>query len=189
MSDAARFPPAGTCWFCGRRPGATESLTFPFWSNRSDEIRILVVPRCGACESVHRGQQLASLAILGACAFVPALLVRLAPVSEGVQTALTVVAFIAGGIAGVVLVAWRERQRAAALGTKPAHGVMEHPEYEALNADSEGWRQRSGPGMSTGDGINRRRETVAECRRFFANDAKALAALEQGCRDAGVPAA
>jgi len=178
----------GTCWFCGQGRGGGDSVAYPFHAQGSDEVRVVVVPRCDACTQVHRAQMLPSGILIAAAAMVPpALITLLAPVSDGIRTALCAVGMVVGVVAGIFVVSGRERRAAARRGTRPAYDALEHEGYKALAADTAGWRQQAGPGMNPDSTtVTFRRETVEDYRRQFGNDAKALAALERGCREAGV---
>lgn len=178
---------AGTCWFCGRGPAGRESVVYPFDAREGDEVRVVVVPRCDACAQVHRAQRLPSGVVVGAGAVLPPLLITLlAPVSEGVRTALSAVGMVAGLAGGIVLVSGRERRAAAKHGTRPSYDSLEHEGCRAVAADAA-WRPRRTQGMDTdGSTVTFRRETVDDYRHVFRNDPKALEALEQGCREAGV---
>jgi hypothetical protein len=179
---------AGTCWFCGKGRGGGESVAYPFDAQDGGEVRVVVVPRCDACTRVHRTQMIPSAAILVAAAIVPpALITLLAPVSGGMRTALNAVGMVGGLVAGIALVSQRERRAAARSGTRPSYDSREHEGYKALAADTATWRERPGPGMKPdSSSVSSRLETVDDYRRHFRNDAKALAALERACREAGV---
>ena len=180
---------AGTCWFCGKVGGGGESVAYPFDAQGGDDVRVVVVPRCDACARVHRAQTTPSGVIMVVSAMVPPTLITLlAPVSEGIRTTLNVVGMIAGVVAGIVLVSQRERRTAARHGTRPSYDSREHEGYKAIAADTTAWRPRPGPGMNMNrnSSISFRLETVGDYRLHFRNDAKALAALEAGCREAGI---
>ena len=178
----------GTCWFCGKGRGGGESIAYPFDAQAGDEVRVVLVPRCDACTQVHRAQYLPSGVILMAAAIVPpALITLLAPVSGGTRTALNAVGMIAGVIAGIFIVSGRERRAAAKQGTRPSYDAREHEGYKEVAADTAGWRQRSVGNLNPDStSTSARAETVDDYRNHFRNDAKALAALEQGCREAGI---
>jgi hypothetical protein len=94
---------------------------------------------------------------------------------------------VAGVVTGIVLVSQRERRTAARSGTRPSYDSREHEGYKALAADTATWRERPGPGMKPdSSSVSSRLETVDDYRRHFRNDAKALAALDLACREAGV---
>jgi len=179
---------AGTCWFCGKVGGGGESVAYPFDAQSGDGVRVVVVPRCDACAEVHRTRTLPSSVILLTAVFVPPLLITLlAPVSGGIRTALNAVGMIAGLVAGIFLVSQHERRAAARHGTRPLYDSREHQGFKALAADTAGWRPRPGPGMNQNSStMSFRLETVGDYRLHFRNDAKALAALEAGCREAGI---
>jgi hypothetical protein len=180
---------AGACWFCGKGRAGDESVVYPFDAQNGDEVRVVVVPRCDACAAVHRKQMLPSAVIIVAAAIVPpTLIMLLAPVSGGIRTALNAVGMVAGLVVGIVLVAQRERRTAAKHGTRPSYDSREHEGYKALGVDTAAWRPRSGAGMNPdSSSVSFRLETVGDYRLHFRNHAKALAALEQGCREAGIP--
>ena len=99
-----------------------------------------------------------------------------------------VVAMVSGFVGGIVFTANREARQAHARGTRPLPDYVQHPPFLALAADTQNWRQARTTGV--GDGSSTRRETVTDYRRYLtgiANDPIALAALERGCIDAGVP--
>jgi hypothetical protein len=177
----------GTCWFCGKDRAGGESVAYPFDAQHG-EVRVVVVPRCDACAAVHRAQGLPSAVVLIASAVtLPALITLLAPVSGGVRTALNAVGMVAGLVVGIVLVSGRERRASARHGTRPSYDSREHEGFQALAADTASWRERPGPGTNQdSSSVSSRLETVDDYRRHFRNDATALAALEQGCRDAGI---
>ncbi len=179
---------AGTCWFCGKGRAGGESMPCPFDAQTGDEVRVVVVPRCNACAQVHRAQMLPSAVILiGAAIVPPTLITLLAPVSDGIRTAFNAAGMVAGLIAGVVLVSQRERRMADRAGTRPSYDAREHEGYKALAADTAHWRPRPGPGMNpNSSSVGFRLETVGDYRQHFRNDANALAALEAGCREAGI---
>jgi hypothetical protein len=180
----------GTCWFCGQGRGGGESVAYPFDALDGGAVRVVVVPRCDACAGVHRAQGLPSAVVLIASAVtLPALVTLLAPVSGGVRTALNAAGMVAGLVVGIVLVSGRERRAAAKHGTRPSYDSREHEAFKALAADTATWRLRSGPGMNQDSStVSFRLETVDDYRRHFRNDAPPLAALERGCRDAGIAA-
>ena len=178
----------GVCWFCGRGKGREHSVALPFWSNVSDEVRVLVLPRCDRCYAFHDRQKYPSGLIIVACAAVPMLLLAPWPIPEGARGVLMTVAMIGGFVGGIVFTANREARQAHAHGTRPLPDYVQHPPYLALAADTRTWRQARTAGI--GDGSSSRRETVADYRRYLtgiANDPLALAALERGCIEAGVP--
>ena len=179
---------AGACWFCGKGRSGGESVVYPFDARSGDEVRVVVVPRCDACAQIYRTQTTPSAIVLVAAAVTPPTLITLlAPVSGGARTALNAVGMVAGLVAGIALVSQRERRAAVSKGTRPAHDSREHEGFKALQADTAGWRPRPGDGMNPDSStVSSRRETVDDFRHAFRNDAKALAALEQGCREAGV---
>jgi hypothetical protein len=179
---------AGTCWFCGKGRGGGESVAYPFDAQAGDEVRVVVIPRCDACAAVHRAQKTPSAVIIVAAALVPPTLITLlAPVSGGVRTALNAAGMIAGVVVGIVLVSRRERRTAARTGTRPSYDSREHEGYRALATDTTAWRPRSEPGVNpTGSTPTFRLETVGDYRQHFRNDARALAALELGSREAGL---
>lgn len=163
-------------------------MALPFWSNVSDEVRVLVLPRCDECFAFHHRQELPFGLIVVACAFLPMLLLAPWPIPQGVRGVLMVVAMLCGFAAGYVYAAGRDARQARAHGTRPLPAYVQHPPYHALAADTAAWRQARTVGA--GDGSSVRRETVADYRRYLtgiANDPIALAALERGCVEAGVP--
>jgi hypothetical protein len=178
----------GTCWFCGKGRGGGESVAYPFDARDGGDVRVVVVPRCDACTRVHRTQMLPSAVILVAAAIVPPTLITLlAPVSGGIRTALNAVGMVAGLLVGIVLVSQRERRTAASSGTRPSYDSREHEGYKAIAADTAGWRPRSVGNLNPDNtSTSPRAETVDDYRHHFRNDAPALAALEQGCREAGI---
>ena len=178
----------GTCWFCGKGHGSGESVAYPFDSQDGSAVRVVVVPRCDACTQVHRAQYLPSGVIIGGAAItLPSLITLLAPVSGGVRTALNAVGMVAGVVAGIVIVSQRERRATAKHGTRPAYDAVEHEGYKAVASDTSAWRPRSVGNLNPDStSTSARAETVDDYRLHFRNDAKALAALEEGCRDAGI---
>ncbi|HQZ16209.1 MAG TPA: hypothetical protein PLD86_04950 [Vicinamibacteria bacterium] len=187
MTEGSRTT-AGTCWFCGKGRGCGESVAYPFDAQSGDDVRVVVVSRCDACARVHRTQMLPSGVILVAAVMVPPLLITLlAPVSDGIRTALNAVGMVAGLGAGIVLVSQRERRTAARHHTRPSYDSREHEGYKTLAADTALWRPRPGPGMNPSSStVTFRLETADDYRQHFRDDAKALAALEAGCREAGI---
>src|ERR1044071_9294692 len=119
---------AGACWFCGKGRGAGDSVAYPFYAQRGDDVRVVVVPRCDACTQVHRTQMLPSGLMIGAAAVVPAALIKLAPISipDGVRTALCAVGMVAGVVAGIVMVSGRERRGAPHPGEPRAPARPQH---------------------------------------------------------------
>lgn len=185
---AGRAVVAGACWFCGKGPAGGESVAYPFDAQDGSAVRVVVVPRCDACAKVHRAQGVPSAVVIGAAALLPPVLVTLLVPASGLRTALNAVALILGVVLGIVLVSQRERRAAAKAGTRPAYDSREHEEFKALSADAA-WRPRAGKGMNQdSSSVSFREETVGDYRRVFRNDAKALEALEEGCRRAGVAA-
>jgi hypothetical protein len=179
---------AGTCWFCGKGRAGGESIAYPFDAQDGSEVRVVVVPRCDGCTQVHRKQWLPSTVIILASAMVlPTLITLLAPVSGGIRTALNVVGMVAGVVVGIVLVSQRERRTAARNGTRPSYDSRDHVGYKAIAVDTAGWRPRSVGNLSADTkSTSARAETVDDYRYHFRNDAKALAALERGCAEAGI---
>jgi hypothetical protein len=178
---------SGACWFCGRGEGREHSVALPFWSNVSDDVQVLVLPRCDRCHAFHDRQKYPSGLIVVAFAAVPMLLLAPWPIPESLRGVLMVVAMASGFVGGIVFTANREARQAHAHGTRPLPDYVQHPPYLTLAADTRTWRQTRTPGI--GDGSGSRRETVADYRRYFtgiANDPVALAALERGCIAAGV---
>lgn len=177
----------GTCWFCGTGRGGDESVAYPFDARDGGAVRVVVVPRCDACAAVHRAQGLPSSVVLVAAAIVPPLLITLlAPFEGGVRTALNAAGMVAGLVAGIVIVSGRERRAAAKHGTRPSYDSREHELFKAVSADPA-WKPRAGSGMKPdSSSVSFREETVGDYRHVFRDDPKALAALEQGRREAGV---
>lgn len=179
----------GNCWYCGRGEGGQHSVALPFWSNVSDEVRVLVLPRCDACYAFHDRQKFPSGLFIVAGAMLTMLPASLLPIPEGwMRTVAMVVAMLSGLGGGIYYAANREEREARARGTRPLPDYVQHPPYLALAADTKQWRQARTPGV--GDGSASRRETVADHRRYLtgiANDPIALAALHRGCIEAGVP--
>jgi len=187
MSDGPRLPAAGRCWFCSSGLGSVRSLAFPFWSNTADAMRVVVVPRCEACARYHRRREIQSTTTIVLCAAVPLVVASALPLSGMVGTLVTAAALLGGFAAGIAIVVRRTRSHPSRHGRRLAIAALDHPEYLALSADTGGWRQQRGPATTKISRANLRRETVAHYRQVFSADATALAALEQGCRDAGVP--
>lgn len=180
--------PSGTCWFCGRGEGRGNSVALPFWSNLSDEVRVLVLPRCDACCEFHHRQQFPSGLFIVAGAMLTMLPVSLLPIPEGaLRTVAMVLAMLVGFGGGIYYAANREARDARARGTRPLHDYVQHPPYRALAADTATWRQARTTGI--GDGSSTRRETVTDHRLYYtriADDPALIAALERGCAEAGV---
>ncbi|MET0555558.1 MAG: hypothetical protein ABW221_21130 [Vicinamibacteria bacterium] len=191
MTTQASAATAGTCWFCGKGRGGGESVAYPFDAQDGSAVRVVVVPRCDACTQVHRRQTLPSIVIVIAAAIVPPTLITLlAPVSGGLRTALNAVGMVAGLVVGIVLVSQRERRTAARTGTRPSYDAREHDAYKAVAADTAAWRPRTVGNLNPAStSTSARAETVDDYRQHFRNDAKALAALEEGCRRAGLATA
>ena len=125
--------------------------------------------------------------LIASAVALPTLITLLAPVSGGVRTALNAVGMVVGLVVGIVLVSGRERRAAEKHGTRPSYDSREHEGFKALAADTANWRERPGPGMKPdSSSVSARLETVEDYRLHFRNDASALAALEEGCREAGV---
>ena len=184
------LPTSAACWFCGRGEGRENSVALPFWKQDSDEVRVLVLPRCDRCHAFHHRQQFPSGLFIVAFAAVPMLLVKLLPIPDGVRGVLIVIAMLAGVAGGIVFAANREARQARADGTRPLHDYVQHPPYHALAADTQTWRQARTTGIGDGESSSVRRETVGDYRIWFtrlSNEPNALAALERGCIEAGVP--
>ena len=188
MSDAGRFP-AATCWFCDRAPGTAASVALPFLSRHDvDEVRVIVLPRCDACQAVHTRKQTHPYVIVVGCVF-PLLIASLfLPVSEDVLPFVGVAAMLTGFVVGMVIVARRELRVARQHGIKPASAMVQHPLYITWGQDTGNWRLQTGPRNPMKHRTHVRWESVSAHQQAFANDPKALAALEQGCREANVPA-
>jgi hypothetical protein len=179
-------PPPGACWFCERGAGGGNSLALPFWSQTSDDVRVLVLPRCDRCFEFHHRQQYPSGLIVVAGAAVPLVVVSQLPLPEQWRTLISVSTLLAGFAAGLVVAANRDDWQARAQGTRPLFAYVQHPPYHALAADQANWRQYLRPGVGSGIG----RGTVADFERYFtgiSDDPAAVAALRRGCAEAGVP--
>ena len=178
----------GICWFCRSRVGGMQSVALPFWSNVDDEVRVLVLPRCASCAEFHQRQRIPSGLIMVGAAMLAGVLASLLPLSEGWRTPVNVAAILSGFLAGLVFTANREARQAKARGTRPLPDYVQHPPYHRLASDTARWRQARGPGISDGSGT--RQESVQDYKRYFLGvlkDATAFAALQRGCRDAGIP--
>lgn len=182
---------SGSCWFCGRQPAGEDSVVYPFVSVDGDAVTTIVVPRCAACMSIHVAQIRPTSAVVLCAAIVPPVLTSLfAPVPESLRTPLSVLALIAGLIGGIVLVGQFERRRAAKHGTRPDYDAVEYPAYQAIAADSAHWRSQRPSDVKSGVSTSTvfRCRTVADYRSRYAADAAMLAALDAGCREAGIAA-
>ena len=185
--DTPAPAPAGTCRYCGRAPGGLGSTAFPFRSEHDGTIRVLVLPRCDACHAFHERQQAPAGLIVVGCAAVPAVLLSLLPLPEGIRGVVTMVGLLVGAGAGIVFVADREARAAKRAGTRPSSDFVTEPAYRALAGDSATWRAYPRTVARPEGSAAPKRDTVAEYRRAFADDPPGLAALRQGCRDAAVP--
>lgn len=181
--------PAGSCWFCGSRPGGMQSLALPFWSNHSDEVKVLVLPRCADCFEFHHRQQLPTGLIMLGSAMLAGVLVSLLPLGENWRTPVMAVAIVSGFVGGIVIAADREGRQARARGTRASADHVQHPPYLELAGDTKQWRQARGPGIASDSGSQVRRETITEYRTYFLHvlqDAAGFKALQRGCREAGI---
>jgi len=187
MSDAARFP-AATCWFCGRAPGSAASVALPFLSLPDhQDIRVVVLPRCDACRAVHVRKQTHPYVIVLGCVFPLMLGAMFLPVSEDVLPWAGAAAMLTGFVLGLVVVAQRDIRVAKRHGIKPESDMVGHPLYQQWGRDTANWRLQTGPREARKHRTHARWTSVSDHRVAFANDATAMAALEQGCREANVP--
>ncbi len=184
-----RPPFPGACWFCRIRPGGMQSLALPFWSNHSDEVKVLVLPRCAECFDFHHRQQLPTGLIMLGSAMLAGVLVSLLPLGEAWRTPVMAVAIVSGFVGGIVIAADREGRLARARGTRALVDYVQHPPYLALARETKQWRQARGPGIASDGGSKVPRETITEYRSYFLHvlkDAAGFEALQHGCREAGI---
>ena len=181
-------PQAGTCWFCNRERGTSNSLVLPFWSQQaSDVVHVLVLPRCDACFELHHRQMMPSGLIIVGCAILTALPFSLLPLPESIRGVVMFLATLGGFATGIYFTANREAREAKARGSRPMFDYVQHPPYNELAANHAAWRQNRSPGI--GDGSSTRRETVDDYRIWFGRltrEPEAMAALIRGCIEAGL---
>jgi hypothetical protein len=188
MSDAGRFP-AATCWFCDRAPGTAASIALPFLSLPDhQDVRVVVLPRCDACRAVHTRKQTHPYVIVVGCVFPLMLAAMFLPVSDDVLPWVGAAAMLTGLVVGLVIVAVREQRVAKRHGIKPESAMVGHPLYQQWGRDTGNWRLQTGPRNPMKHRTHARWTSVSDHRVAFANDPQALAALEEGCRVANVPA-
>ena len=177
--------PSGACWFCGRNKGRANSLAYPFWSNASDEVRVVVLPRCGRCGDFHDRQQWPFGLIAVACAALPLIAVAQLPLPEDWRTLVSVGTLVGGFALGMVVAAQVQERQARNNGIVRLGDHIRHSGFRVFAENPKDWRNRRGPNTQPGG-----RNTVTDFARYFdgfTRDPAAMAALERGCAEAGVP--
>lgn len=172
------------CWFCGHRPSGPQAMAFPFFSQVDDEIRFVVVPRCDECLAFHTREQMPSNYFVIGGVVIALGVASVLPIPAGFRVPVNVVALIGGFVGGIAFTARRERWAAARRGTRPMHDYAEHETYRTFFADQARWRSHRDPIAVKNDSSVFRRDTVADYRLMYADQPRAIAALDRACADA-----
>jgi hypothetical protein len=180
--------PPGTCWYCGRAPGGIHSTAFPFAAHADGRIRVLVLPRCDGCQAFHARQEWPAGLIVVGCAAAPAILLSMLPLPPAARGPIIMGSILAGAGTGIYLVASRDQRAAARAGTRSSADFVTDPRYRALAGDTATWYSYPRTTARPEGSAPPKRDSVLDYQRFFAGDPRALEALREGCREAGVPA-